>query len=145
MPAKPIPDGHNAVCPYLVVASAAGLIEFLHKTFGATELDRMGPPGGPIVHAEVKIGDSIVMMGEPMGGAAFPAQVHCYVPDVDAAYQRALAAGGTSVREPTTMFYGDRVSMVKDAWGNVWAISTHVEDVSSDEMMRRMASQRPRG
>jgi PhnB protein len=140
--AKPIPEGHNAVCPYLVVTSASGLIEFLARTFDAVELDRMGPPGGPVFHAEVKIGDSIVMMGEPMGGPPFPGQIHCYVADVDATYQRALAAGATSLREPTTMFYGDRISMVKDAWGNVWAISTHVEDVSSDEMMRRMASQK---
>jgi PhnB protein len=139
---KPIPEGHNAVCPYVVVTSASGLIEFLKKTFDAVEIDRMGPPGGPVMHAEVRIGDSIVMMGEAMGGPTFPGQVHCYVADVDATYKRALAAGGTSVREPMTMFYGDRISMVKDAWQNVWAISTHVEDVSKEEMARRMASQK---
>jgi PhnB protein len=135
--AKPVPEGHNAVCPYLVVASASGLIEFLKRTFDAVELSRMGPPNGPIMHAEVRIGDSIVMMGE---GQPFPAQIHCYVPDVDATYQRALGAGATSTREPTTMFYGDRISMVKDAWGNSWAISSHVEDVSDEEMLRRMTS-----
>jgi PhnB protein len=138
--AKPIPEGHNAVCPYLVVTSAQGLIDFLKATFAAVELGRMGPPGGPVIHAEVRIGDSIVMMGEAAGGRTFPGQVHCYVADADATYKRALAAGATSLREPTTMPYGDRVSMVKDRWENVWAISTHVEDVSSEELARRMAS-----
>jgi len=75
-----------------------------------------------------------------MGGPTFPGQIHCYVADVDATYKRALAAGATSTREPTTMFYGDRISMVKDAWGNSWAISSHVEDVSDEEMLRRMTS-----
>ncbi len=127
--------------PYLVVSSADGVIAFLKQTFAAVELDRIAIPNGPVVHAEVKIGDSVVMIGEAMGGPTKPGHVHCYVADVDAAYARALAAGATSLREPTDMFYGDRISMVQDAYGNAWAISTHKEDVPHDEMMRRMASQ----
>ena len=142
MPVSPIPAGHNAVCPYLVVSSANGLIEFLKQTFDAIEIDRIAIPNGPVVHAEVKIGDSVVMIGEPMGGPTSPAQIHCYVADVDAVFARAIRAGAISMREPTDMFYGDRISMVKDAYGNTWAISTHKEDVSNDEMMRRMASQK---
>jgi PhnB protein len=138
MPVPPIPQGHNAVSPYLVVVSVSKLIEFLKKTFDAVEISRLSVPNGPTMHAEVRIGDSVVMMGE---GSPMPAQVHCYVADVDAVYARALAAGGTSVREPTLMFYGDRIALVKDPLGNSWAISTHKEDVSDEEMGKRMASQ----
>jgi PhnB protein len=129
------------VCPYLTVSKVPQLIEFLRHTFRAEQVLAMpGPTPGSISHAELRIGDSIVMMGEsphPM-----PAQVHCYVEDVDATYERALAAGATSLRPPTDMFYGDRVSMVKDELGNIWAIATHKEDVSDAEMQRRMSLQR---
>jgi PhnB protein len=137
---SPIPSGHNVASPYLVVTDSSGLIEFLKRTFGAEEVGRLGPPGGPVHHAEVRIGDSIVMMGD-RPDSPMPGQVHCYVADVDAVYARALAAGATSMREPIDMFYGDRISMVKDPFGNIWAISTHKEDVSHEEMGRRMAGQ----
>ena len=125
---SPIPAGHNAVSPYLVVADPLRLIGFLEKVFGAQRLVVDAMPGGG-THAEVRIADSIVMIGG--GRAASPGMVHVYVPDVDACFERALAAGATAMRKPETMSYGDRISMVKDADGNVWAISTHVEDVAT--------------
>ena len=136
-----VPAEHNAVCPYVVVANAQAdaLVAFLETTFSAQLVTRMAmPSGGPVMHAEVRIGDSIVMLGEsaqPRAGA----MIHCYVPDVDACFERAIAAGATAARKPETMFYGDRISMVTDAFGNTWAISTHVEDVSSTA-----SSSRPR-
>jgi PhnB protein len=139
-----VPKGHNSVSPYIVVQGVARLIDFLTATFRAEEVGRLPGPNGTISHAEVRIGDTIVMMGEaPEDGrpaSAHPAMVHVYVADVDAAYERALVAGAKSTREPTDMFYGDRISMVIDAFGNTWAISTHKEDVSQEEMERRMAS-----
>jgi PhnB protein len=137
--ASHVPAKHNAVCPYLTVKSADALVEFLKKTFAAELVERFVMPNGAVMHAEVRIADSIVMIGESpdaKGGG----MVHCYVPDVDACYERAIAAGATGIRKPEVMFYGDRISMVADAFGNTWAISTHVEDVSADEMARRMAS-----
>jgi uncharacterized glyoxalase superfamily protein PhnB len=135
-----IPKGHNSVCPYLTVSDAKMVIDFLKATFGAETLLAMPGPNGAIMHAELRIHDSIVMVGTAMGDAKpMPGQVHCYVDDVDAVYEKALAAGATSLRVPTDMFYGDRISMVKDTCGNIWAISTHKEDVSAEEMGKRMA------
>jgi uncharacterized glyoxalase superfamily protein PhnB len=140
MPVSAIPKGHNAVCPYLTVSDAKVVIDFLKATFGAETLLAMPGPGGVIMHAELRIGDSIVMVGTAMGDAKpMPGQVHCYVENVDAVYDKALVAGATSIRVPADMFYGDRISMVKDATGNIWAISTHKEDVSSEELTKRMA------
>ena len=143
MPVRAIPEGHNAVCPYLTVPDARVVLDFLGATFGAKTLFAMPGPGGLIMHAEVRIGDSIVMVGSAAGGSSMPGQVHCYVEDVDAAYARALAAGATSLRAPMDAFYGDRICMVKDTCRNVWAISTHKEDVTPEEMARRMALQGP--
>lgn len=138
MAVKAIPEGYHTVTPYLVVPGVAGLIEFLQQAFEAEERHRMARPDGTIMHAEVRIGDSIVMMGEATGEfQPKPAMIHLYVTDVDATYRRALAAGATSVREPTDQFYGDRTGGVKDASGNQWWIATHVEDVPADEMKRR--------
>jgi uncharacterized glyoxalase superfamily protein PhnB len=140
MPASAIPQGHNSVCPYLTVSDAKLVIDFLKATFNAETLLAMPGPNGIIVHAELRIRDSIIMIGSAMGDAQpMPGQVHCYVENVDAVYKRALDAGATSMRAPTDMFYGDRISMVKDKAGNIWAISTHIEDVSSEEMAKRMA------
>ena len=103
----------------------------------------MAGPGGAVMHAELRVADSIVMVGGAApGGETHNGQVHVYVPNVDATYARALAAGAKSTREPTDMFYGDRISMVKDPFGNLWAISTHKEDVSPEEMDRRIAAQK---
>jgi uncharacterized glyoxalase superfamily protein PhnB len=101
----------------------------------------MARPDGGVMHAEVKVGDSKLMMGEPMGDwKAKPCSLYLYVEDVDAVYQRAIQAGGTSVREPSDQFYGDRTGGVIDPSGNYWGIATHVEDVSHEEMAKRAAA-----
>jgi PhnB protein len=138
MAVKPIPDGYHTVTPYLVVPRVAELIDFLKQAFGAEEMFRMPRPDGAIAHAEVRIGDSMVMMGEPMGQfQPMLAMIHLYVDDADTMYKRALEAGATSVREPTDQFYGDRTAGVKDPAGNQWWIATHKEDVAPDELARR--------
>lgn len=142
---KPIPDGYRTVTPYLVVRDVPRLIDFVRQAFGATERMRAPRPDGSIMHAEVIIGDSLVMMGEP-GGASpvMPSCLHLYTVDTDALYHLALQAGAMSVREPTNQFYGDRMACVQDPVGNQWWIATHVEDVPPAEMARRAAAQ-PRG
>lgn len=135
---KAIPDGYQAVIPYLVVDGAAKLIAFLEQTFHAKELMRMAGPDGKIGHTEVRIGDCVVMLSDAKDPwKPMPAMIMVYTEDVDAAYQRALQAGATSVREPQDQFYGDRSAGVTDVCGNQWWIATHVEDVSEEEMTRR--------
>jgi PhnB protein len=134
----PIPKGYSQVTPYLVVDDAAKMIDFLRDAFDAKELRRMAPPGGKIGHAEVRIGDSMIMLAD--ANSQFTAGrtgIHLYLPDVDEVYQRALRAGATTLRAPENQFYGDRSAVVRDAWGNWWSISTHIEDVSDEEMARR--------
>ena len=138
---RPIPEGFHSVTPALRVPGVATLIDFVTQAFDAKEIARFAGPDGSIMHAEIRIGDSIVMMGEP--GDRFspmPASLHLYVPDVDATYRRAIAAGATSLREPADQFYGDRSAGVRDSGGNEWWISTHIEDVSPEEMKRRAAA-----
>ena len=144
MPVKPIPEGYQRVIPYLITPGVAQVIDFLKATFEAVEVgQRTLRPDGAVMHAEVRIADSTVMMGEPMAGfPAMPASLYVYVTDTDAAYQRALAAGGSSISPPADHFYGDRNAGVKDPSGNIWWIGTHIEDVSHDEMVRRAATAR---
>jgi PhnB protein len=138
MAVTPIPAGFHTVTPYLVVQGAAKLIDFLKQAFDAKEIMRMPLPDGTIMHAEVKIGDSIVMMGDARGEMKpMPAAIYLYVNDADATYQRALRAGATSTMEPADQFYGDRSAGVKDPVGNQWWIGTHIEDVPPDELARR--------
>ena len=135
------PPDHNTVSPYLVVHGVPGLLEFMGRVFGAQELHRTATPDGQVRHAEARIGDTVIMMGEAT--AAFPvrpAMLHVYVPDADAVYRRALEAGAISLREPADQFYGYRTGGVQDAFGNQWWMATHKEDVSDDEIARRMAS-----
>jgi len=136
---QPVPEGYGTVTPYLVVPGVAKVIDFVKRAFGAEEIgERMSRPDGGIMHAAVRIGNSRVMMGEPPAGSpAMPATLCVYVPDVDAVYQRAMAAGGTSLREPEDQFYGDRSGGVQDPAGNAWWIATHQEDVSPAELARR--------
>jgi uncharacterized glyoxalase superfamily protein PhnB len=138
MSAKPIPDGYHAVTPYLVVQGAAQLIDFLKQAFDAQETFRMSKPDGTIMHAEVKIGDSFIMLGEASEPwKPMPSAIYLYVNDADLVYQRALKAGATSVREPADQFYGDRHGGVKDPYGNMWWIATHKEDVPPEELKKR--------
>lgn len=142
MTVKPIPDGYHSVTPYLAVQGVEKLIDFLTKTFDARELFRLRRADGATAHAEYKIGDSIVMMGEPMeSGKAKPATLYVYVTDVDTTYRRAVQAGAKSLSQPTNMFYGDRSASVTDPCGNDWWIATHKEDVTPDEMARRAQAQ----
>jgi len=139
MAVKPIPDGYHTVTPYLTVRGAAKVIDFLKQAFGAEEA---GPPlkrpDGKIMHAQVKIGDSLVMLADENEMAkATAASLYVYVPDVDKTYQRAIKAGGEKVMEPTDMFYGDRSGSVKDPSGNSWSMATHKEDVAPQEMAKR--------
>ena len=138
MAVKAKPDGYHAVSPYLVVDGAARLIDFLAEVFDAEEFERLAAPGGRIGHAEVRIGDSVVMMGDAGGEhAPMQAMIYVYVDDVDATYQRALAAGATTVQPPTDQFYGDRSGGVKAAFGNMWWIATRIEDLTPEELKRR--------
>ena len=136
---NPIPSGFHSVTPYLVVEGAPKLIDFLKHTFNVQEMARMNAPEGRVAHAEVKVGDSIVMMSDATAqNPPMPGNLYVYVEDVDMVYKRALDAGATSVSQPTNQFYGDRSASVKDPMGNIWGIATHVEDPSPEEMQRRM-------
>ncbi len=130
MAVQPVREGFHTVTPYLIVQEAAKLIDYVKQAFGAIELHRStGSAGG--IHAEVKIGDSMVMIGGDgaWSGEPSPATLYLYLEDVDAVYRRALQAGATSIMEPADQPYGDRSGGVKDAFGNIWYISTHIEDV----------------
>jgi len=138
MAVKPIPDNHHTVTPYLIIQGVGELIDFMKQAFEAKEIERVAQPDGTIMHAEVKIGDSIIMMGEVRSPwEPKPGSLYLYVKDTDATYKRALEAGATSVTEPADQFYGDRNAGVKDPVGNFWWIATHIEDVAPEELKRR--------
>jgi PhnB protein len=138
MAVKPIPDGYHSVTPYITVDDAGEVIEFLKKAFGAQETFAMRDEHGKVRHAEVKLGDSMLMLGSSHEQwKARPANFYVYVEDCDAVYKRALAAGGKSLGEPQNQFYGDRHGGVTDSQGNSWWIATHVEEVSAEEVERR--------
>jgi uncharacterized glyoxalase superfamily protein PhnB len=143
---SPIPEGYHSVTPHLVVRGAAEAIDFYKRAFGAQERGRMQGPGGKIMHAEVKIGDSIVMvvdefpgMGsrspQSLGGSA--CSLHIYVPDVDAVWQQAVAAGAQATMPLADQFWGDRFGMVTDPFGHQWTLATHLEDLTPEEMAQR--------
>jgi PhnB protein len=137
-----IPEGSPTVTPYLAVKGVAALIDFLKATFDAKEIDRIVTPDGTIMNAEVAIGTSRLMMGDPRDHPSETAMLYVYVPDCDAVYARALAAGATSIMAPADMFYGDRSGAVQDPAGNKWWIATHKEDVPHDELVKRAAAAR---
>ena len=146
MAVKPIPDAYPQVTPYLCVNGASDAIAFYEKVLGAKERMRMPGPDGKLGHAEIQIGTGVVMLsdeypdmgwGAPTKDAPSSVTVSVYVEDADKVYKDALAAGATSVREPETQFYGDRSAQFTDPWGHRWNVSTHVEDVPPDEMMKR--------
>lgn len=144
---KPIPDGYHTVTPYLIVTDAARLIDFYRQALGAQKLLRMPGPGGSVMHAEIRIGDSIVMLGDeppdkadcrsPRSAGARTASLYLYVPDVDRSFQRAAAAGARVVTEPTDMFWGDRIGTIEDPAGHQWTLATHKEDLPAEEIARR--------
>ena len=143
MAVSPVPETFHTVTPYLTVRDAAGLLDFVTRAFGATHVHAMKGADGRITHADVMIGDSHIMMGQAGDAAsAMPAMLYLYVPDCDAAYARAIAAGGVSISEPQTMYYGDRHGAVRDSNGNQWYLATHVEDVAPEELARRAARAR---
>lgn len=143
-----IPEGYNVVTPCLAVRGAAGAIEFYVKAFGAKEVMRMPGPGGKLAHAEVKVGDSKVMLSDeseamnflaPQARGGSPVHIHLYVRDVDATVAKALTLGAKMVREVQDMFYGDRTGSIEDPFGHFWHVSTHKRDVSAAEMKRKAA------
>jgi PhnB protein len=148
MAVKPIPDGYHSVTPYLIFDDATGALEFYRKAFGAVELMRMPAPGGRIGHAEIRIGNSPVMLADesPEQGArsvrtigGSPVSLMVYVEDVDARVAQAVAAGAKITRPVANQFYGDRTGGIEDPFGYHWYIATHVEDVPPDELERRAA------
>jgi PhnB protein len=154
MSVKPIPDGYHSVTPYLIVKGAARALEFYKKGLGAEERMRMAGPGDKIMHAEIQIGDSVVMLADefPQMGALSPQTIGgtpvgicLYVKDVDSLFKQAIAAGGKEERPVMNQFYGDRSGTLIDPFGHKWTIATHVEDVTGEEMQRRMAAMKPPG
>lgn len=141
MSVKPIPEGYHTITPYLIVEDADKLVEFVEKIFDGKLLFKIQTEAGRISHGEMKIGDSVIMLSEAAGEWK-PTNVMLllYVEDVDATYQRALDAGAISIKEPKNEFYGDRSSVVRDSFGNFWSIATHIEDVSEEEINKRLAA-----
>ena len=136
-----MPTGYHTVTPYLTVSGAADLIQFLKQAFGAREKERFAQPDGTIGHAEVIIGDSVIMLSDPMKDCKpMAGTFYLYVDEVDVVYQRAKSAGATSVAEPADQFWGDRTATVHDRFGNIWHIASRVEDVSPEELARRVAA-----
>ena len=145
----PVPEGHRSLAPYLCVRGASRAMDFYARAFGARELFHMAGPGNRIAHAEMQIGDSVLMLAdenpkegtkspEAYGGAA--ASVFLYLPDVDAVFERATAAGAKVEMPPTDMFWGDRYGKLTDPFGHEWGIATHVEDVTPEETQKRLAT-----
>ncbi len=142
MTGQPIPQGFHSVTPLLAVKGATRLIDFLKAAFGAEEHYRFPADDGTVMHAELKIGDSIVMLGEAMADfTPMPALLYLYVPDADATYRAAVNAGAESVEGPSDRFWGDRAASVRDCAGNMWWIATHVENVDAEELERRARAQ----
>lgn len=138
MKVNPIPEGCHAITPYLLVPDVARLIEFLKQAFDGVERAKFARPDGTVLHAQVRIADSLVMIGEPQSPwKPRPSMLYLYVPDVDATYKRAVAAGGKPVVEPVNMFYGDRHACVRDMAENDWWIATHIENLTAAEIQKR--------
>jgi PhnB protein len=147
MAVKPIPDGFHSLTPYLMVTGAARAMDFYKNVFGATEIMRFDDPSGRIAHAELRIGDSVLMVSDeypemgfkgPQTIGASPVLIMLYVENVDACFARATAAGAQVVKPLRDEFYGDRTCTFTDPFGHLWTVATHVEDVSQEEMQRRM-------
>ena len=149
---KPVPAGYHTATPYLVVSDANRAIDFYKQAFNAEEVMRMGGPGGKIAHAELRIGDSVIMLSDemPTGIARSPqslggttASVFLYVNDVDSVYNKATSSGAKGHTAPQDMFWGDRFGQIIDPFGHCWGLATHIEDVAPEEMSRRMKAAMP--
>ena len=149
IPVNPIPKGYHSVTPYLIIKDAARAIDFYKKVFDAKELVRMADPTGKVGHAEIKIGDSMIMLADehaemghrsPQSLGGSPVGIHLYLEDSDATVAKAVAAGAKLERPVQDQFYGDRSGQITDPFGHVWTVSTHKEDVSPEEMKKRMAA-----
>jgi PhnB protein len=147
MSAKSIPAGHHTVTPYLAIKNAVGALEFYKKGFGATEIYKLLMPDGRLGHAEIRLGDSVIMLADEFpeyGGRAPPTlggsavSIHLYVDDVDAFFKQALAAGAKARKPVMDQFYGDRSGQLEDPYGHLWWVATHKEDVAPDEMQKRV-------
>jgi PhnB protein len=154
MTVKAIPEGYHSVTPYLMVEGAADAIGFYKDVFGATEMFRMADAKGRIAHAEIRIGDSVVMLADPQSGATCrnpralggsSVGLMIYLENVDTVFARAIKAGSKSLRPVVNQFYGDRSGTLEDPFGHVWTVATHVEDVSAEELERRARSAMPSG
>jgi uncharacterized glyoxalase superfamily protein PhnB len=152
MSVKPIPEGMHTLTPHIVCEGAAAAIEFYKKAFNAEERGRMPGPNGKIMHAQLKIGDSYLMLVDDFpdfGGfgpkhlKGSPVTLHLYVPDADATFKQAIAAGATSKMEPADMFWGDRYGQVIDPFGHHWSIATHQRDMTPEQMQEEMNKQMP--
>src|SRR5215831_3255117 len=148
MSAKPVPDGYHTATPYLIISGASDAIEFYKKAFDATERMRFPTPDGKVGHAEIRIGDSPIMLADEYPGQGYlspksrggsSVSIMLYVPDSDVVFNRAVAAGASVKQDVKDQFYGDRSGTLEDPFGHVWTISTHKEDVPVEEMQRRMA------
>ncbi|CAN5416735.1 Dot/Icm type IV secretion system effector PhnB [soil metagenome] len=145
MPVNPIPLGFHTVTPYFVVDGADGFIAFLKKAFNATEHHISRTPNGKVMHAQVRINDSIIMLSDSMPGhGANKPMMYLYVKDADAVFASALAAGGKELQPMKDQFYGDRCGAVTDPCGNPWWIASHVEDVSAEQMAKRQQEMAPK-
>ena len=149
IPVNPIPKGYHSVTPYLIIKDAARAIDFYKKVFDATELVRMADPSGKIGHAEIKIGDSMIMLADehaemghrsPQSLGGSPVGIHLYLEDSDSTVKKAVAAGAKLERPVQDQFYGDRSGQITDPFGHVWTVSTQKEDLSPEEMKKRMAA-----
>lgn len=140
MSVKPIPDGYHTVTPFLNVKGTAKMLDFLKTALEAEEVMRMPGPGGVVVHAEVNIGNSRLMLSEVADRPSSSSSFYLYVNDVDRSYKRAVGAGATSMTEPADQFWGDRMATVSDPFGNTWSLATHKEDPTPEEMAKRMAA-----
>ncbi|HWB72072.1 MAG TPA: VOC family protein [Egibacteraceae bacterium] len=145
---KPIPDGYPRVTPYLCIDGASAAIDFYREVFAASERMRMPAPAGKVGHAELQLGDSVIMLSDefpemgvrsPQTVGGTPVTLSVYVEDVDGVFDRAIQAGATALRPVEDQFYGDRTGQFEDPFGHRWSVATHVEDVPPDEMARRAA------
>ncbi len=146
MTVKPIPDGYHSITPYLMIKGASEAIEFYKRAFGATEIFRLSHPNGQIGHAEIKIGDSSIMLADPCEQGAFrtpqslggsSVALHVYVKNVDAQFAQALSAGAKAIKPVFDQFYGDRTGTLQDPFGHIWFLATHKEDIAPEEISRR--------